>query len=169
MRRGIAHSLSAKVFLLTAALLTAGCLALYLAVACALPGGYRALSGARAEEGAPGPFPKFPSAAPQTGPELPSGDRAPAPDGPAAQQRKPAEATSSGPSPAAAQGPEPRGPGVVPPLLFLSKQQGKVTAFLIEATCLRSSVLPLGALRYSAWPGWSTSCPENSQGRRVRR
>ena len=83
--------------------------------------------GARAEEGAPGPFPKFPSAAPQTGPELPSGDRAPAPDGPAAQQRKPAEATSSGPSPAAAQGPEPRGPGVAPPLLFFSKQQGKVT------------------------------------------
>ncbi|XP_019307198.2 reticulon-1 isoform X1 [Panthera pardus] len=79
--------------------------------------------GARAEEGAPGPFPKFPSAAPQTGPELPSGDRAPAPDGPAAQQRKPAEATSSGPSPAAAQGPEPRGPGVAPPLLFFSKQQ----------------------------------------------
>lgn len=125
--------------------------------------------GARAEEGTPGPFPKFPSAAPQTGPELPSGDRALAPDGPAAQQRKPAEATSSGPSPAAAQGPEPRGPGIAPPLLFLSKQQGKVTAFLIEATCLRSSVLTLGALRYSAWPGWSTSCPENSQGRRVRR
>lgn len=52
MRRGIAHSLSAKVFLLTAALLTAGCLALYLAVAVALPGGYRALSAARAEEAA---------------------------------------------------------------------------------------------------------------------
>lgn len=52
MRRGIAHSLSAKVFLLTAVLLAAGCLALYLAVACALPGGYRALSAARAEEAA---------------------------------------------------------------------------------------------------------------------
>lgn len=52
MRRGIAHSLSAKVFLLTAALLSAGCLALYLAVACALPGGYRALSAARAEDAA---------------------------------------------------------------------------------------------------------------------
>lgn len=52
MFRAIARSLSAKVFLLTAALLMAGCLALYCAVALALPGGYRALSYARAEEAA---------------------------------------------------------------------------------------------------------------------
>lgn len=52
MFQRIARSLSAKVFLLTAGLLTAGCLALYLAVALALPGGYRALSAARAEEAA---------------------------------------------------------------------------------------------------------------------
>ncbi|OUP09773.1 HAMP domain-containing sensor histidine kinase [Collinsella sp. An2] len=52
MFRAIARSLSAKVFLLTAALLAAGCLALYAAVALALPGGYRALSAARAEEAA---------------------------------------------------------------------------------------------------------------------
>lgn len=52
MCRAIARSLFAKVFLLTAALLAAGCLALYLAVAFALPGGYRALSAARAEEAA---------------------------------------------------------------------------------------------------------------------
>ena len=50
--RAIASSLSAKVFLLTAALLAVGCLALYVAVAFALPGGYRALSAARAEEAA---------------------------------------------------------------------------------------------------------------------
>lgn len=50
MSRAIASSLAAKVFLLTAALLTVGCLALYVAVALALPGGYRALSAARAEE-----------------------------------------------------------------------------------------------------------------------
>ena len=47
MCRAIASSLSAKVFLLTAALLAVGCLALYVAVALALPGGYRALSAAR--------------------------------------------------------------------------------------------------------------------------
>ncbi|EFB24932.1 hypothetical protein PANDA_000840, partial [Ailuropoda melanoleuca] len=65
----------------------------------------------------------FPAAAPDTGPELPSGDRALAPpEGPTAQQ-KPAEAASSSQSPAATQGPEPRGPGVAPPPLFLSKQQ----------------------------------------------
>lgn len=52
MSRAIASSLSAKVFLLTAALLAVGCLALYVAVALALPGGYRALSAARAEEAA---------------------------------------------------------------------------------------------------------------------
>lgn len=52
MCRAIANSLSAKVFLLTAALLAVGCLALYVAVALALPGGYRALSAARAEEAA---------------------------------------------------------------------------------------------------------------------
>lgn len=52
MCRAIASSLSAKVFLLTAALLAVGCLALYVAVALALPGGYRALSAARAEEAA---------------------------------------------------------------------------------------------------------------------
>lgn len=39
MCRAIASSLSAKVFLLTAALLAVGCLALYVAVALALPGG----------------------------------------------------------------------------------------------------------------------------------
>ncbi len=39
-------------FLLTAGLLAVGCLVLYLVVALALPGGYRALSAARAEEAA---------------------------------------------------------------------------------------------------------------------
>ena len=65
MCRAIASSLSAKVFLLTAVLLAVGCPALYVAVALALPGGYRALSAARAEEAAaalaaeasPGPTP----------------------------------------------------------------------------------------------------------------
>ncbi|XP_004415763.1 PREDICTED: reticulon-1 isoform X1 [Odobenus rosmarus divergens] len=87
--------------------------------------------GARAEEGAaspqgladPSPFLKFPAAAPYTGPELPSGDGAPAsPEGPTAQGT-PAEAASSSRSPAATHSPEPRGPGVAPPPLFLSKQQ----------------------------------------------
>ncbi|KAB1276932.1 Reticulon-1, partial [Camelus dromedarius] len=115
--------------------------------------------GARAEECAPsrrglaepGPFLKFPSAAPKTGPELPSGDGAPMPEGPAAP-RKPVEATSSDQSPAATKGPGPRGPGVAPPLLFLNKQKGKVTSFLIKAGWLLP-VHPLGALRYSA-EGW---------------
>lgn len=114
--------------------------------------------GTRAEEGAanrraladPGPFLTFPAAAPNAGPELSSGDRAPAPpEGPIAQQ-KPAEAASSSQSPAATQGPEPRGPGVAPPPLFLSKQQGKVTVFLMEGTCLLSRVLSLGALECCA-------------------
>lgn len=52
MCRRIARSLFAKVFLLTAGLLAAACLVLYLVVALALPGGYRALSAARAESAA---------------------------------------------------------------------------------------------------------------------
>lgn len=90
-------------------------------------------SGARVEERAPsrqglaeqGPFLKFPSAVPQTGQELPSGDRAPVPQEPAVQQ-KPAEAASSKESSAATKNPGPRDPGIAPPLLFLNKQKGKV-------------------------------------------
>ncbi|ELW69019.1 Reticulon-1, partial [Tupaia chinensis] len=80
----------------------------------------------------PGPFLKYSSAVPQTGPELPSGDRAPEPEEPTTQ-RKPAEEASSSPSPGVTQDPAPRGPGAPPPLLFLNKQKGNVTAFLIEA------------------------------------
>nr|XP_031534657.1 reticulon-1-like [Vicugna pacos] len=54
--------------------------------------------------------------------EVPSGDGAPIPEGPAAPW-KPVEATSSDQSPAATKGPGPRGPGVAPPLLFLNKQK----------------------------------------------
>ncbi|XP_068381497.1 reticulon-1 isoform X1 [Eschrichtius robustus] len=86
--------------------------------------------GARAEERAhsrrglaePGPFLKFPSAAPQVCSELPSGDGAPAPEGPAVP-RTPVEAASYDQSSQATKGPGPRGPGVAPPLLFLNKQQ----------------------------------------------
>uniref|UniRef100_A0A8C0QAL7 Reticulon n=1 Tax=Canis lupus familiaris TaxID=9615 RepID=A0A8C0QAL7_CANLF len=95
--------------------------------------------GSRAEEGTagrggqaePGPLPRFPSAAPQSRPELPSGDGdgdgdgdgAPAPpEGPTAQ-RDPADPESPSQSPVATKGPEPPGPGVAPPPLFLSKQQ----------------------------------------------
>uniref|UniRef100_A0A2K6GIB3 Reticulon n=1 Tax=Propithecus coquereli TaxID=379532 RepID=A0A2K6GIB3_PROCO len=74
--------------------------------------------GARAEEGAPGPFPTYPS--PQAGPEPHSGDGAPAPEG-STPQREPAEAASSNHSPA--KSPGPRGPGAAPPLLFLNKQK----------------------------------------------
>ncbi|XP_036699503.1 reticulon-1 isoform X2 [Balaenoptera musculus] len=86
--------------------------------------------GARAEERAhsrrglaeQGPFLKFPSAVPQVCSELPSGDGAPAPEGPAVP-RTPVEAASYDQSSQATKGPGPRGPGVAPPLLFLNKQQ----------------------------------------------
>lgn len=115
--------------------------------------------GSRAEEGTasrggqaePGPLPRFPSAAPQSRPELPSGDGdgAPAPpEGPTAQ-RDPADPGSPSQSPVATKGPEPPGPGVAPPPLFLSKQQGRVTAFLPEAARLLS-LLSLGALKCRA-------------------
>uniref|UniRef100_A0A8D2AUE6 Reticulon n=1 Tax=Sciurus vulgaris TaxID=55149 RepID=A0A8D2AUE6_SCIVU len=86
-------------------------------------------TGARAEERAPsrrglveqGPF-TYPSAAPQTDPELPSGDRAPAPEG-SPSQWKPAEAATSNQSPSTSEGPGARGPGTVPPLPFLNKQK----------------------------------------------
>lgn len=117
--------------------------------------------GTRAEERAhsrqglaePEPFLKFPSAAPQVCSELPSGDGAPAPEGPAVP-RTPVEAASYDQSSQATKGPGPQGPGVVPPLLFLNKQQGKVTAFLIEVGCL-AYCSRLGALRYSAEGGGS--------------
>lgn len=114
--------------------------------------------GAHAEEGAasrrgmadPGPFLKFPAVAPHAGPELPSEDGAPAPpEGPTAQG-KPEEAVSPSPSPVAAASPELRGPGVDAPLLFLSKQQGKVTALLTTATWLQA-VRSLGALTSAEW------------------
>ncbi|XP_016017893.2 reticulon-1 isoform X1 [Rousettus aegyptiacus] len=84
--------------------------------------------GARAEERAPsrrglaeqGPFLKFPSPAPQTGPELPSGDGALAPEEPAGLQ-KPAESSSE--SSTATKVPGLQGPGVAPPLPFLNKQK----------------------------------------------
>ncbi|XP_069321111.1 reticulon-1 isoform X1 [Eulemur rufifrons] len=76
--------------------------------------------GARAEEGAPGPFPTYPTAAPQAGPEPHSGDGAPAPEGPT-PPRKPAEAASPHQSPT--KSPGPRGPGAAPPLLFFNKQK----------------------------------------------
>ncbi|XP_032200263.1 reticulon-1 isoform X1 [Mustela erminea] len=87
--------------------------------------------GAHAEEGAasrrgladPGPFLKFPAAAPHAGPELPSEDGAPAPPEEPTAQGKPEEAVCPSPSPVAAGSPELRGPGVDAPLLFLSKQQ----------------------------------------------
>lgn len=111
--------------------------------------------GARAEERAPSrrdlaepdPFLKFLSSVPQTSPELPSGDGAPAPEEPAVQ-RTPAEATSSSESSGATKDPAPQCPGIMPSLLFLNKQKGKVTAFLIEAACL-PSVLSQGAWRCS--------------------
>ncbi|KAF6352324.1 reticulon 1 [Rhinolophus ferrumequinum] len=86
--------------------------------------------GARAEERAPSrrglaepdPFPKFPSAVPQTGPELPSGDGAPAPEEPPAP-RKTAEAASSSESSRSTQDPALQGPGITPSLLFLNKQK----------------------------------------------
>ncbi|XP_060022986.1 reticulon-1 [Lagenorhynchus albirostris] len=86
--------------------------------------------GTRAEERAhsrqglaePGPFLKFPSAAPRVCSELPSGDGAPAPEGPAVP-RTPVEAASYDQSSQATKGPGPQGPGVAPPLLFLNKQQ----------------------------------------------
>ncbi|XP_015451362.2 reticulon-1 isoform X1 [Pteropus alecto] len=84
--------------------------------------------GARAEERAPsrrglaeqGPFLKFPSPPPQTGPELPSGDGATAPEEPAGLQ-KPAESSSE--SSTATKVPGPQSPGVAPPLPFLNKQK----------------------------------------------
>ena len=119
--------------------------------------------GARAEERTPSrrglaeqePFLSFPSAAPRAGPELPSGDPAPAPEGPTAP-RTPVEAASSDQSSEATKAPGLRGPGVMPPLLFLNKQKGKVTAFLIHVGCLLT-VLPLGVPRYSTEGRWSGS------------
>lgn len=110
--------------------------------------------GARAEERTPSrrglaepdPF-KFPSAVPQTGPELPSGDGAPAPEEPTAP-RKPAEAVSSSETSRSTQDLVLQGPGITPSLLFLNKQRGKVPAFLLEAACL-PSVLSQGAQRRS--------------------
>ena len=121
--------------------------------------------GARAKERTPSrrglaeqePFLSFPSAAPRAGPELPSGDPAPvpAPEGPTAP-RTPVEATSSDQSSEATKAPGLRGPGVMPPLLFLNKQKGKVTAFLIHVGYLLT-VLPLGVPRYSTEGRWSDS------------
>lgn len=114
-------------------------------------------TGARAEERAPsrrglveeGPF-TYPSAAPQTGPELPSGDRAPAPEG-SASPRKPGEAAIPNQSPAATEGPGPRGPDTMPPLPFLNKQKGKVTAILMGAglsgLCFPPGLLFEGSIR----------------------
>ncbi|KAM5340006.1 reticulon-1 isoform 2-T4 [Glossophaga mutica] len=67
----------------------------------------------------PGPFLKFPSAAPQTGQELPSGDRSPELEESPVQQ-KPAEAARSQESPMATKSP---GPDIAPALLFLNKQK----------------------------------------------
>nr|XP_027785417.1 reticulon-1 isoform X1 [Marmota flaviventris] len=87
-------------------------------------------TGARAEERAPsrrglveqGPF-TYPSAVPQPGPELPSGDRASAPEGSPPQRKPGEEATMSNQSPSATEGPGPRGPDTIPPLPFLNKQK----------------------------------------------
>ncbi|XP_036290891.1 reticulon-1 isoform X1 [Pipistrellus kuhlii] len=71
-----------------------------------------------------GPFLRFPSAAPQAGPELPPGDGAPAPEEEPAGPQKPAEAAaSSKETPAPSGSPGPRGPGFAPPLLFFNKQK----------------------------------------------
>ncbi|KAL1288198.1 RTN1 [Ovibos moschatus] len=85
---------------------------------------------ARAEERTPSrrglaeqePFLTFPSAAPRASPELPSGDPAPASEGPTAPQT-PVEAASSDQSSQATKAPGLRGPGVMPPLLFINKQK----------------------------------------------
>ncbi|KAM7157085.1 reticulon-1 isoform 1-T1 [Molossus nigricans] len=87
-------------------------------------------SGARVEERPPsrqglaeqGPVLKFPATVPQTGQELPSGDRAPVPQEPGLQ-RKPVEAEGSKGSSAATKSPGPRGPGIASALLFLNKQK----------------------------------------------
>ncbi|OWK09736.1 hypothetical protein Celaphus_00006107, partial [Cervus elaphus hippelaphus] len=87
--------------------------------------------GARAEERTPSqrglaeqePFRSFPSAAPRAGPELLSGDPASTPEGPTAP-RAPVEAASSDQSSQATKAPGLRGPGIMPPLLFLNKQKG---------------------------------------------
>ncbi|KAB0375360.1 hypothetical protein FD755_013852, partial [Muntiacus reevesi] len=91
--------------------------------------------GARADERTPSqrglaeqePFRSFPSAAPRAGPELPSGDPASTREGPTVP-RTPVEAASSDQSSQATKAPGVRGPGVMPPLLFLNKQ--KVFCFL---------------------------------------
>ncbi|XP_065796685.1 reticulon-1 isoform X1 [Muntiacus reevesi] len=86
--------------------------------------------GARADERTPSqrgleeqePFRSFPSAAPRAGPELPSGDPASTREGPTVP-RTPVEAASSDQSSQATKAPGLRGPGVMPPLLFLNKQK----------------------------------------------
>ncbi|XP_071070003.1 reticulon-1 isoform X1 [Dasypus novemcinctus] len=70
----------------------------------------------------PAPFLRSSPVVPQTGPELPSGDRVEAPEEPTSQG-KPAEAESSSQSAPAAEGHGQRGPGAAPPLLFLNKQK----------------------------------------------
>lgn len=119
-------------------------------------GAIREEPGTRAEERAPSPrglaesdpFLRLASAAPQTGPELPCGDGAPAREEPAAR-RGPAEAASPRESPGATKSTGPRGPGDAPLLLFLNKQKGKVTDFRTEAACLPGAV-SRGAQRCSA-------------------
>ncbi|XP_075387949.1 reticulon-1 isoform X2 [Tenrec ecaudatus] len=86
-------------------------------------------TGARAEERPPSrrgqaeanPFLQYPSATPETpGPELLSGDRGAAPEGPLSQ-RSPADASSPIPGPAATKDCGPS--GAAPPLPFFSKQK----------------------------------------------
>ncbi|XP_008837717.1 reticulon-1 isoform X1 [Nannospalax galili] len=82
-------------------------------------------AGARAEEStpsAPARVLSFPSDVPQTRPESPSGDGAPAPEQPTSQQ--PAqEAGRSSPNPAATEGPALLSPGFAQALLFFNKQK----------------------------------------------
>ncbi|XP_040831586.1 reticulon-1 isoform X2 [Ochotona curzoniae] len=70
----------------------------------------------------PGRFLESLSDAPPAGPEMPTRDAAVAPEGHAAQ-RTPVQAATSSPSPGAAKGPGPLGPGDAQLLLFFSKQK----------------------------------------------